>query len=436
MLPTHSDSTEGTSADEAPLLTNTHQIPALYLISPKIQKVPVRLREEDRHRDAYDPKVVSFGPYHHGKPELKTCEDVKPFTLQMFVEGGNQPPQFYFTKILELISYVRYCYVEGSTEQYSDEQLAVMMLLDSCFLIYYIGIDQQHPLRFFIYNHLGYLVLLSVNRDIYLMENQIPFQILMLLIKLRYDNGEESVSKFLHESIWGQYKNEQIQNIREQQSQPLHLFDAFRRVLVWDFTPESQALTDQKETDLKKHHKTFRSAKDLKAKGIHFKPSCNKSLKAIYFDSSTFYGELQLPTWFVSDLSKVFFPNMIAYELCPNNLVEMTVISYINFMKSLIDSPADVKELREKRILLTSLGSDKDVVKLYKGLDTYGMTSTYSFMEVKQRIQEHYDSKGRTWMAQLFHNYFSSPWSIIAWIAAVIVLVMTAVQTCFTVKPK
>ncbi|PIN18917.1 hypothetical protein CDL12_08404 [Handroanthus impetiginosus] len=437
MLPTHTDSTEETSSDEAPPQTNAHQTPALYLIGPKIQKVPELLRKEDSSRGAYDPKVVSFGPYHHGKLELKTCEEVKQFTLQLFVEGGNQPPQFYFTKILELISYVRYCYVEGSTEQYSDEQLAQMMLLDSSFLIYFMNVGEQNPLhRLLIYSYLGNLVNLLVNRDIFLMENQIPFHILMLLINLRYNNGEESVSKFLHRSIWGQYKHEQIQNIREQQSQPLHLFDAFRRVLVWDFIPESQATTDEKETDSKKRHKTFRSAKDLKAKGIHFEPSRNKSLKAINFDSFTFYGQLQLPTWFVSDLSKVFFPNMIAYELCPNNLVDTTVISYIDFMKSLIDSPPDVKELREKRILLTSLGSDEDVVKLYKGLDTYGMPSVYSYMEVKQRIQEHYDSKGRTWMAQLFHNYFSSPWSIIAWIAAVIVLVLTAVQTCFTVKPK
>ncbi|PIN03681.1 hypothetical protein CDL12_23792 [Handroanthus impetiginosus] len=118
---------------------------------------------------------------------------------------------------------------------------------------------------------------------------------------------------------------------------------------------------------------------------------------------------------------------MIAYELCPNNLVTMTMISYTNFMKALIDSPADVKELREKRILLTSLGSDRDVVKLYKDLDIYGMANTSSFMEVKQRIQEHCDSEGKTWMAQLFYTYFSIPLSVIAWIAAAFVLVLTVV---------
>ncbi|PIN18919.1 hypothetical protein CDL12_08406 [Handroanthus impetiginosus] len=84
---------------------------------------------------------------------------------------------------------------------------------------------------------------------------------------------------------------------------------------------------------------------------------------------------------------------MIAYELCLNNFVDTTVIYYINFIKSLITSPADFEELREKRILLTSLGSDEDVMKL---------------------IQDHYDSKGKTWKIQLFYAYFSSPLSVIA----------------------
>ncbi|PIN18920.1 hypothetical protein CDL12_08407 [Handroanthus impetiginosus] len=194
----------------------------------------------------------------------------------MIVKGGNQTPLFYFTRILELISDVRKCYVEGSTEQYNDGQLSEMMLLDSCFLIYYMNIGLQNPLHsLLIYNHLGSLVLSLVNRDIFLMKNQLPFQILMLLINLRYDNGEESVSRFLHQSTWGQYKHEQIQDTKEQQkrSPPLHLFKALRSQ-IWTEEKEEIDLkkyhktfrSEKEEIDLKKYHKTFRSAKNLKAK--------------------------------------------------------------------------------------------------------------------------------------------------------------------------
>ncbi|KAI3459579.1 hypothetical protein Pfo_016242 [Paulownia fortunei] len=340
----------------------------------------------------------------------------------MFAEGSTQSPEFFKREVLKIIADARSCYIEGSTDRYSDGEFAEMMLLDDCFLIYYMGIGNQNKQhQFLMYKHLGSLVLsLGGNKN----EG-----------KTDKNKGEEAVSNFLHESIWGQYTEQQVQDSQQHQHQPLHLFEAFRRVLFWDNIPQSQVNKDQKQNvDLKKHHKTFRTAKDLKAKGIHFKPSCNKSLKDINFYSFTFYGQLQLPTWFVSSLSKVFFMNMIAYELCPNNLVDSTVISYLNFMKSIVESPEDVKELREKRILLTQLGSDEEVVRLYRDLNTYGVANTRSYQDVKERIQEHYDSKAKTWMAELIHNYFSSPWSIIAWLAGVLLLVLTFLQTYFTIN--
>ncbi|KAK6122760.1 hypothetical protein DH2020_043498 [Rehmannia glutinosa] len=443
-------SAQDSTYDSSPPLTNSnHIIMALWWFSNrKIHKVPQLLRQEERNGNYYDPEVVSFGPYHHGKADLQLCQEAKHLALHMFLEGSGQSREFFFSKVVEVIADARNCYIDGSTDIYTDEEFAEMMLLDACFLIYYIliyymDIDKKHQeLSFLMYNNLGRLVLSLVNHDIFLMENQIPFRILVLLIDLRYNNdwkGEEALNKFLHKSVWGQYRQQQIQGIQQQQkkSQPLDLFEAFHRVLTWDWTPQRQVKLDQQEdVDLKKYHKIFRSVKDLKAKGIRFKPSYRKSLNDIIFHSYTFFGQLQLPIWFESNLSKVFFLNMIAYELCPNNLVDTTVISYVNFMKSLIDSPDDVKELREKRILLTTLESDEEVVQLYRDLNTYGMGSMYSFQEVKQRIQEHYDSKTKTWMAELIHNYFSNPWSFIAWFAGLLLLVLTFMQTYFTINTR
>ncbi|KAI3459561.1 hypothetical protein Pfo_016224 [Paulownia fortunei] len=415
----------------------------------KIHKVPLFLQGVKHNSDAYKPKAVSFGPYHHGKPELQLCQNAKRLTLQLFVEGSGKSPEFFKREVLKIIAGARSCYIEGSTDRYTDGEFAEMMLLDACFLIYYMDIvDTQNRRQLIvIHNYLGRLVYFLVNRDMFLLENQIPFRIVMLLINLRYDKntGEEAVSRFLHESIWGHYKQQENQDIQQQQIRdiqlqqrqhpPLHIFEAYRRVLVWDSTPETQVQIEENEgIDLKKIHKTFRSAKDLKAKGIHFKPSDNKSLKAIKFNSFTFYGQLELPVWFVSNLSKVFFLNMIAYELSPNNLFDTTVTSYLTFMKSLIESPADVKELREKKILLTTLGSDEDVVRLFRDMHTFEMDN-YSFqLEVKQKIQEHYDSKAKTWKAELIHAYLSSPWSIIAWFAGLLLLILTFLQTYFTIS--
>ncbi|KAK4421641.1 hypothetical protein Salat_2114700 [Sesamum alatum] len=434
------NSTTETSQLRPPPPINAQQIKALWRQSGrKIHKVPQLLRQGEHNSDAYDPKVVSFGPYHYGKPELQLCQEAKHFVLQMFVEGGGKSREFFHQGVLEVISDARSCYVEGSTDFYTDEHFAEMMLLDACFLIYYLKIGPQNQLsRLLIYNRLGGLVLSLVGRDIFLLENQIPLQILMLLINLRYERNEaeENLSRFLHESFWGRpYKHHEIQQIqRLKLKKPLHLLEACHQTLVWDWNPEIQPANE--DFDSKKHHKTFRSAKNLKAKGIHFKPSSKKSLKDINFKSFAFYGLLELPVWLVSNLSQVFFPNIIAYELCPNNPVGTTVISYVDFMKSLIDSPADVKELREKKILLTSFGSDEEVVRLFRELNTYGIESTYNFLDVEQRIQKHYYSKAKTWMAELIHTYFSSPWSFIAWFAGLWLLILTSVQTYFTINPR
>ena len=144
---------------------------------------------------------------------------------------------------------------------------------------------------------------------------------------------------------------------------------------------------------------------DLKSKGIHFRPSGIDSLKGVRFTSHYFYGKLKLPCWYVSTYTKVFFMNMIAYELCPNGPNDRAVVSYINFMKSLVISPDDVKELREEKIIFNTLGSDEEVVQVYKGLKTYGADNPLLFKHFKRNIQEHYNSKGKIWIAELIDTF-------------------------------
>lgn len=45
---------------------------------------------------------------------------------------------------------------------------------------------------------------------------------------------------------------------------------------------------------------------------------------------------------------------------------DAAVISYVNFMKLLIESPKDIKELPEKVVLASNLGSSEAVVRVFK----------------------------------------------------------------------
>nr|XP_016468280.1 PREDICTED: UPF0481 protein At3g47200-like [Nicotiana tabacum] len=428
----------------------------------QIPKVPLFMRIDNQNSDDYDPKVVSLGPYHHGKPELNFVEDFKPKSLEMFIHGSNKNQNFFLEKILEEIEDVRSCYLEEVTNKYNDYDFARMMLLDACFVLNDIEIvtrstpnsasKQTNTIK-----HLGIAVYLITRRDLYLLENQVPFRILKLLVTLRYGDDEGSDQYYPFENKVKSYCSQmffdkQEDNIEENammEIEPPHLLEVFRRVLV---TGNDEEVINVKQSRcdfifdyfldrFRKNHElvhkpallinVFRSVMDLKSKGIHFRPSGIDSLKGVRFTSHYYYAKLKLPCWYVSTYTKVFFMNMIAYELCPNSPNDRAVVSYINFMKSLIISPNDVKELREEKIIFNTLGSDEEVVQVYKGLKTYGADDPLIFKNVKRNIQEHYNSKGKTWIAELIDTYFNSPWSLTALVVTIFLTFLTVVQTYY-----
>ncbi|XP_060184677.1 UPF0481 protein At3g47200-like [Lycium barbarum] len=422
----------------------------------QIPKVPLFMRIDNQKSDDYDPKVVSLGPYHHGKPELNFVEDFKPKALQMFIHGSNKDQDFFLEKILGENDDFRSCYLEEFANKYDDYEFARMMLLDACFILNDIEISakwtpnsaskQNDTIK-----HLGIAIYLITRRDLYLLENQVPFRVLKLLIKLKYSGEQCSAFEEKLKSYCSQmFFNKQEDNMQENamETEPPHLLEFFRRVLVSGSYDEANVrqsrcfdfIFDYIPDRWKKNHlphksalvtNVFRSVMDLKSKGIHFRPSGIDSFKGVRFTSHYYYANLKLPCWYVSTYTKVFFMNMIAYELCPNGPIDRAVVSYINFMKSLVISPNDVKELRQEKIIFNTLGSDEEVVQVYKALKTYGADNPSIFQNVNGNIQEHYNSKGKTWIAELIDKYFNSPWSLIALVVTVFLTFLTVVQTYY-----
>nr|XP_027071854.1 uncharacterized protein LOC113696673 [Coffea arabica] len=356
--------------------------------------------------------------------------------MGMFVADSGHDVLFFYFKVLQLVNDARNCYFEDSTKKYDDETFAQMMLLDACFIINDIISRCKSGANFYITRYcLGDLASAIVLRDMFLLENQIPFWLLKFLMCLRCgkQEGEEMLNEFLNGTMFGNYKGSGIAS--RDKDLPHHLLDAFWLVLVSESCKDKPTSPKSRASNDSKYVHCFRSATELKAKGIHFRRSSADSLKGIKFKSGYFYATLEVPIWFVSIYTNVFFLNMIAYEMCPSTSTDRAVTAYIEFMKSLIDSPKDVKELREKKILLTTLGSDEEVLKVYKDINTYGVRNVTIFHGVKEKIQAHYNNKAKTWLAELFYTYFNSPWTAIALFAAAFLLVLTFLQTYYTVRP-
>lgn len=127
--------------------------------------------------------------------------------------------------------------------------------------------------------------------------------------------------------------------------------------------------------------------------------------------------------------------NMVAYECSPNGPDDFGVSSYICLMDSLIDHEEDVKELRSKGIFLNFLGSDQQVADLFNEIADNLVSHPYAYAAVKDGIEKHYKNRLKIWLAEWLHTHFSSPWTVLAFIGAVLALVLTVIQTLELFKP-
>ncbi|KAK4425001.1 hypothetical protein Salat_1693700 [Sesamum alatum] len=346
----------------------------------QIHRVPQQMRRKDQTSYLYDPMMVSYGPYHHGKPHLRQAEEFKPQVLDLLFSETGGDKDFFMRMILKWIDHIRSCYVGISRDVYDDVKLAEMMLADASLILYVLDVQgRKLDIESFVlisHKALGLTGMELIMRDLYVLENQIPYWIVQFLGNFRHRRDHGPITSPL--------------------VQPLHLLAIDRAVLVgwkqenhevrsksklrWRYSREKGSITDD---NLEKLSRPFRSVMDLKAKGIRFRPS-SKVLTDIRFESYYFHGKLQLPTCHLTEDFKYKCSNMIAFELSPGIFFDFGVTSYVNFMKSLIDSPNDVKELREKGIFTTTL-SNKEVVQMFEEMDTYGLEQKDAFIEPMDR---------------------------------------------------
>ncbi|KAK2978434.1 hypothetical protein RJ640_023593 [Escallonia rubra] len=443
-----------------------------------IHKISPLLRTDKRNKKEYDPVVVSLGPYHHNKGELQLAEKFKSRTLQMFLASCEGITIDDLCEgVLAMVDIARSCYVEGSTDAYDDEEFSRMMLLDACFILTiicseifdwrYMGNQRPHTKNtdfaltlslgatddtkvdhvvLLYHEHLGALGWANIFRDMFLLENQVPYEVLRVLINFRSDDGNEreaTVNRFVDFIVHRERTSEpegRTSSTSVSQQRPSHLLEMYRTSFLRFDSNQKHSPKAKFRVDVKNRFTNYthscRSTTELKAKGIHFRPSTGKYLTDIDFNSFGFYGQLEIPSRVITPSAKAIFLNLIAYEMSPHTPNDFSVTSYIGFMKSLINHPDDVKVLRSNHILLNKLiNSDEELAKMYMEISIPTVNNAI-FMIVQERIQEHYNSRGKTWIAQMISRYLSSPWTAIGLLAATSLLVLTFLQTYFTISPR
>ncbi|XP_077211061.1 UPF0481 protein At3g47200-like isoform X2 [Tasmannia lanceolata] len=460
-----------------------------------IGKVPQILRKVTSNEACFDPEVLSLGPYHYGKPHLKRLEKYKHKAVWIYTNSDADltKAEPFYDALRGVVDQVTMCYEKNNeisssknNNEISEDEFVWMMLMDGCFVLEFIS-EVLGKKKMSLSEHDKSLVV----RDMMLLENQLPFLVLKTLTvtKEAARKGRRRERRWLVDqfdaptqrkladksvgpvgdqllSIINQFTDILIQtphypspslisshkdedkpsgkggDVNEEarkandgegdgnDNEPVHLLDSFRTKLL------GKKSTHQ-ETESGGHSwYSFRSATELKAAGIKFSRSETTKLSDVRFKSHYFWGELFLPPIVVDDSTKHKLLNTIAYELCPDGPCDYGVSSYLCLLDSLIDREEDVKELRSEGIVLNALGSDQDVAELFNVLAKDLTLDSQAYAQVKKGIESHCKGRWNVNMANLYYTHFDTPWTLVATIAAVFLLILTVIQTYFAIYPR
>jgi len=206
----------------------------------------------------------------------------------------------------------------------------------------------------------------------------------------------------------------------------LHALDVHRRNMLYGpYQAPHWTSRDVPEADI------IRSAVELYEAGIRFKKSHSESLHDIRFR----HGVLSMPAVTVDDSTEYMFLNMMAFERLHVGAGN-DVTAYVFFMDNIIDSAKDVALLSSRAIIQNAVGSDKAVAKLFNSISKDVVLEPDSALDAVHREVNAYCRKPwNMWRANLIHTYFRSPWAFMSLAAAIFLLVMTIMQTVYTVLP-
>ncbi|KAM3738684.1 hypothetical protein ACB098_09G149100 [Castanea mollissima] len=399
---------------------------------PKIGKV-LMLRGHKHFRKYCEPRVVSLGPIHHGKPAYQPTEEFKLMLAKKFIGKTGRTVKELYGIIEENIKELRGYYDEKVTQKYSDEDLAWMLFVDGCATLHFIDSIVNNTFQDV---NIKNDQVAFVQQDLFLLENQLPYQLLDYLMKNIKEEGNSKKEEELRKSIQNFINKQSMLADRTEFQIPqkaIHLLNLLRkRLLGLDGVKEESA--QNKDTG-KEEWQSFRNVLELREVGIHLKSSPSSCLREIKFTKKwNFYpGILQLPLITVDDSTGPKFFNLIAYEMCPDFENGFGITSYISFLDSLIDESKDVIELRQAGILRNLLGSDQEVALVFNEIGTDLVPNPEIYKEVRVQIQKYFEKKSMTWISQVLHTHFSSPWTVIAFLAAFFVLGLTVVQTVYSI---
>lgn len=393
----------------------------------KIFKVPCELRQVNEK--AYEPYFVSIGPYHRGKDNLIAMEEHKVRFLKSFLKRRNEHTSQRFVAAMRgMVKNARKCYAE--TSLMSDKEFLEMMVLDGCFIVELLHLLCSNETRDHIFT--VDLVVSRILNDLILFENQLPFFVVRKLLSMTSENQEsEFIKAFL-----GMFKH-QLPGLKVDvvydESNPIENVKHLLDLLHTNWRPPSDLVSKYENAKKDPNCPRVHSVTALREAGVRFKKAKGGNL----FDIKYSNGVLKIPKVTVHNHTECLFRNIIVCEQFDNRLPAFLTY-YMILMDRLIDSERDVEILTGRGIIINELGDVEAIATMFNRLgDSVSFSEeNFFYAELSRAVNEHYESPWNKSIAKLRHDYFHNPWALISFLAAVFLLILSLLQTTFTIFPR
>ncbi|KAM0879069.1 hypothetical protein ACQ4PT_034474 [Festuca glaucescens] len=164
------------------------------------------------------------------------------------------------------------------------------------------------------------------------------------------------------------------------------------------------------------------SVEKLAGCGVRFVPA-PEGMAGIAFDATT--ATLTLPVVRLDGNTEVMLRNLVAYETAAVR-GPLVLARYTELMNGIIDSAKDVKILRESGIIFNGMKSDKEAADMWNGMCRAVRPSKVPLMDgVIREVNAHRNRKASVKAKRLLKR----SWKILTLLAAIVLLLMTALQT-------
>ncbi|XP_059462724.1 UPF0481 protein At3g47200-like [Corylus avellana] len=433
--------------DEGHLAMMRNRISSIPLMIPRELLVagnPCIFRLPERFKNingkSYEPQMVSIGPYHRGKPHLQIMEEFKWQCLAYFLKRPHDL-NLYMANLLPLEMRARNCYSETINNLTKSEFLEIM-LLDGCFILellrflYSVEIEdirevQSHPLA-----RMGRLKLLKIYKDLLLLENQIPSFVLLQLFQLsrmawswgHTDRAFSFIGIKVFSAILGiRYSGDKSRF----NGSFLHLLDMVRSIFI---PPDHEAILQDRDEGFPleywyKPFNTIPSVSKLRHAGIKVNPRKDCFLVAEFLN-----GAIEMPNIILNDLMCSLLVNCVAFEQSYNNSSKHFSV-YALFLDCLVNTVGDVEYLCDRRVIDNYIGTNLDAAGFINilGKDLTFDIDYFNLWSLFFNVNEYYRNRLNRHWTSFRREYFNKPWLWISALVALVLFVLTFLQTFFTI---